>query len=467
MEHAFCSWHLGAPDSPSRPRHRDRDKANSVRGDTSHPAGQIQVESVAARFGRYRTNSCAQGSRDIRATSTGVLRSPSVNSGQPSSLLTRRFLNLRWSGRRLGRTCKRQVVGSIPTAGSRYVTELGCDPVFIEDRRCTCDDQHHVGVPGMNVMRPSPPPATPGTDRSRPGLLLAVISAAAFGVSGALGKGLLETGWSSGAVVIARNGIGAVLLAPVTIRTLRSTRLGRRQWGTIAIYGLLAVAGTQVFFFNAVERLSVGVALMVEYLAPFLLVGWAWSRTRVRPGARTLLGGAFALLGMGLVVDLLGSAEVDLIGLAWALAAAIGLAAFYYLSARPMEGVPSVALAGSGIAAGTVVLAALGLVGVLPMRASTADAVLLGSTRPWWLIVIALGVISCVVAYVTGILAASRLGERVASFVGLTEVLFAVLFAWLLLDELPGLAQLVGGILILTGLVLVQSDKPTPHEVVS
>lgn len=313
-------------------------------------------------------------------------------------------------------------------------------------------------------MQRSAPLTTSGTTRPIDGLPLAVISAAAFGVSGALGKGLLDAGWSSAAVVTARNGLGAALLAPITVRALRTTRLGPRQWATVVVYGLLAVAGTQVFFFNAVQRLSVGVALMVEYLAPFLLVGWAWSRTRIRPAARTLLGGACALAGMGLVVDLFGSAEVDVIGLAWALAAAVGLATYYFVSARPMDGVPPVALAGSGVAAGTVLLAALGLAGVLPMSASTSDVVLLGSTRPWWAVVIALGVISCAVAYVTGIVAASRLGERVASFFGLTEVLFAVLFAWVLLGELPGLAQLGGGMLILLGLVLVRSDEATLCE---
>ena len=48
------------------------------------------------------------------------------------------------------------------------------------------------------------------------------------------------------------------------------------------------------------------------------------------------------------------------------------------------------------------------------------------------------------------------LGSTVASFVGLTEVLFAVLFAWLLLGELPGLVQLAGGVLIISGVVAVR-----------
>ncbi len=300
---------------------------------------------------------------------------------------------------------------------------------------------------------------SPTSGRQLDGLLLAVLSAAAFGASGALGKGLLESGWSSGAVVLARNGLGALLLAPVTVPLLRKARPSSNEWGVIAAYGLLAVAGTQLFFFNAVQRLSVGVALLVEYLGPFLLVGWAWARTRTRPPGKTLIGALAALLGMSLVVNVLGSAEVDLVGIAWALAAAVGLAAHYSVAARPMDGVPLVALAGSGAAIGSVTLAALGVAGVVPMRASTSDAVLLGATRPWWSVVIVLGLISCAFAYVTGIVAANRLGERVSSFVGLTEVLFAVLFAWVLLDELPGFAQLGGGVLILAGLTLIRNGE--------
>lgn len=292
------------------------------------------------------------------------------------------------------------------------------------------------------------------------GLVVALVSAAAFGVSGSLAKGLLEAGWSSGAVAVARNGLGALLLAPVALPALVRARPSRREWGVVVVYGLLAVAGTQLFFFNAVERLDVGVALLVEYLAPVLLVAWSWARTRVRPGGRTLLGSAVALVGMVLVVDLTGGVEVDPVGVGWGLAAALGLAAYFVISARPLPRVPPVGLAGGGTAIGSLVLALAGVAGLVPLRAGTADAALLGAPRPWWVVVVLLGLVSCAVAYVTGIVAASALGERVASFVGLTEVLFAVLFAWLLLGELPALVQLAGGVLVLAGLVLVRSDRP-------
>ena len=61
-----------------------------------------------------------------------------------------------------------------------------------------------------------------------------------------------------------------------------------------------------------------------------------------------------------------------------------------------------------------------------------------------------------VFAYLTGIVAVRRLGSSVASFVALSEVMFAVIFAFLLLGQQPSLIQLVGGVLVLAGIALVQ-----------
>ena len=79
-----------------------------------------------------------------------------------------------------------------------------------------------------------------------------------------------------------------------------------------------------------------------------------------------------------------------------------------------------------------------------------------------------LALVAAVLAYLTGIAGARRLGPKLAAFVSLSEVLFAVLVAWLLLDELPGLLQLAGGALIVSGIALVRLDElRTPAESVA
>src|SRR5689334_21018327 len=91
------------------------------------------------------------------------------------------------------------------------------------------------------------------------GVLFAVVSATAFGLSGPLATGLLAAGWSPGAIVLARIAIAAVALAPFTVVALRGRwRLLRRQVKQILVYGVLAVAGAQFCYFSAVALMDVG-----------------------------------------------------------------------------------------------------------------------------------------------------------------------------------------------------------------
>ena len=89
---------------------------------------------------------------------------------------------------------------------------------------------------------------------------------------------------------------------------------------------------------------------------------------------------------------------------------------------------------------------------------------LAGRTVPWWLDVAALGLVAAALSYATGIQASRRLGSKLASFVGLSEVLLAVVWAVLLLGERPTLIQLVGGSLIFVGVVLVKLDEQPPAQ---
>ena len=90
------------------------------------------------------------------------------------------------------------------------------------------------------------------------------------------------------------------------------------------------------------------------------------------------------------------------------------------------------------------------------MAATTTPATYAGRTVAVWVPLLGLGLVSAALAFTTGIAAIRRLGSRLASFVGLLEVLAGVGSAWLLLDELPGTVQLLGGLLVLAGVVGVK-----------
>jgi drug/metabolite transporter (DMT)-like permease len=296
------------------------------------------------------------------------------------------------------------------------------------------------------------------------GFGLALLSAVTFATSGTFARSLIEAGWSAEAAVAARVGVAALVLAPPAAWSLRGRlHVLRDNLGMIGLFGLLAVAGAQACFFNAVRYLPIGVALLLEYLGIILVVGWMWMAHGQRPRRLTVTGAAAALLGLIFVLDLTGG-RLDPVGVLWGLGAAIGLATYFVLSARGDNGLPSVALASGGMAVGGAVLIILGLLGPLPLHATLGSVDLAGHRVSWLVPIAGLSLVAAVVPYVAGIGAARILGARLSSFVGLTEVMFAILVAWLVLGELPTTVQLLGGVLIVTGVALVRLDELRPGQ---
>lgn len=258
-----------------------------------------------------------------------------------------------------------------------------------------------------------------------------------------------------------------MLLGPALYAVRALPGVVRRSAWLILAFGLVAVAGCQVAYFNAVQRMPIGVALLLEYLGVVLVVLWVWARSRRAPTRATLIGVVLSLAGLVLVLDLTGSVRLDPVGVVWGLLAAVGLAVYFVVSAHGDTGLPPVALASFGMLAGAVALLGLAALGALPTATATAPIALGGVTLPWWLAIGELAVIAAATAYLLGAIGARRLGSTVASFVGLTEVLFAVVLAWLLLGELPTPVQLAGGVLILAGVGAVRVGELRARATVS
>ena len=165
------------------------------------------------------------------------------------------------------------------------------------------------------------------------GLVFALVSAAAFGLSGSLARSLIDLGWSPAAVVGVRiGGAFLVLLVPCLLLLRRTGRPSSRQSTRLIAYGVVAVALAQLCYFSAVQYLSIGVALLLEYLAPVLLIGYFWVRDRRRPTAAVLVGAVVCLVGLVFVLDLRDGLTLDPVGVAWGLGAAICLAVYFLLS---------------------------------------------------------------------------------------------------------------------------------------
>ncbi|MCW2654968.1 MAG: rane protein [Mycobacterium sp.] len=306
----------------------------------------------------------------------------------------------------------------------------------------------------------------------RPGVAFAIGSALTFGMSGPFAKSLMEAGWTPTAAVTARLAGGALVTALfATIVNPRWAREAVRHAKTVVLYGLIPIAGAQLCYYNAVSHMSVGMALLLEYLAPVLVVGWIWATTRRRPSTLTLTGTALALAGTFVVLDVFSGTHFNAAGVTWALAAAACAACYFLLSDRVAadgSGLKSVTLAAGGLVVGAVSVALLGLTGAMPLAFTTRGTVVAGHPVSTIVPVVVLGVVSTAIAYLLGISGVARLRPSYAALLGLGEVLCAVLAAWVLVGEAVTAAQAVGGVVVLMGLALAgRNDRPSEQLVVA
>ena len=191
----------------------------------------------------------------------------------------------------------------------------------------------------------------------------------------------MEAGWSPTAAVVARLAGGALAMAVFATIVKRGwVREALRHPTTVLAYGVVPIAGAQLCYYNAVAHLSVGVALLLEYTAPILVVGWVWAATRRRPTTLTLAGGVLAIAGIILVLDVFSGAHINLVGVGWGLAAAVCAAGYFLMSvnagyAADDDGINPVTLAGAGLIVGSGAVTLLGVTGVMPLKFTADDAV--------------------------------------------------------------------------------------------
>ncbi len=237
----------------------------------------------------------------------------------------------------------------------------------------------------------------------------------------------------------------------------------RRAPKLFAGYGLFAIAGVQVCYFASIATVPVGVALLIEFLGPVMVLGWI-RFVRRRPVSRwAAIGVAIAMVGLACVVELWTGLSFDPVGLLLALGAA-GCQATYFLLPESGPEVNPFALAGFGLLLGAAIVTPLAKPWELDWALLLGHVELAGKEFPALLAVGWIVVLSTVLAYLTGIVAVRRLTPQVAGAVAFLEPVVATLLAWVMLAEALGPIQLVGGVLILAGAYIAQRAAPTKTQ---
>jgi drug/metabolite transporter (DMT)-like permease len=291
------------------------------------------------------------------------------------------------------------------------------------------------------------------------GYAMVLTAATLWAVNGAVSKVILDSGVSSLRLSEVRStgafvglALALVLVAP------RRLRVSRRELPMLMLFGIAGLAFVQWFYFVAIHRMSLAVALLIQYLAPLLVALFSRFVLHVRVRRRIWLALALALVGLSFVLELWGGAALDGIGVGASLLAATSYALYILVAEREIGRRDAISLTTYGFLfaslfwavvqpwwtfpAGVVDDAASGAWG-LPVWALMAWMVVLGTIVPFGLLVGSLSFIP-----------ATR-----ASITAMFEPVAATVVAWLWLGEELGAAQLGGGALVLAGILLAQTAR--------
>jgi drug/metabolite transporter (DMT)-like permease len=297
---------------------------------------------------------------------------------------------------------------------------------------------------------------------------LALVSSVCFGSSGPFAKSLIHAGFSPLQAVWLRVAGAALVLVPVTLalRGGAAFRVARRGGGLplLVIFGVTGVAGCQACYFVAAARLPVGVAILLEYTGPVLVVGWLRFVRRAPVARSAAVGVAVALAGVACVVQVWAGLRLDGIGLLAGLGAAAAQAAYFLVAKRMTADTDPLVLTSAGFVVGTATLTLIAAPWSIPWRLLPAEVTIAEQSAPAWLVAAWIIVVSTVVAYVTSVLVVRRLPAPVAAAVSYPEAVAAAVFAWLVLGERLAAVQIIGGLIVLVGAFIAQravaTDRP-------
>ena len=296
------------------------------------------------------------------------------------------------------------------------------------------------------------------------GYAMIAVAAALFAVNGTVSKVVLASGLSSLRLAQIRlTGAALALLALLAVARPAALRLRRNELPFLAVFGICGVALVQWLYFASIDRLPIGIALLLQYLAPLIVALWARFVMHRPVRSRIWVALVLALAGLALVVEVWSGGSLDGVGVAASLAAAATYALYILLAERGVGTRDAMSLTAFGFVFGALFWALVQPWWTFPADAARDTVSLLGNLggteAPVWALVAWIVVMGTIAPFVLFIAALRHVSATRASILAMLEPVLATVVAWAWLDERLAGAQLAGGAVVLTGVLLAQTAR--------
>jgi drug/metabolite transporter (DMT)-like permease len=307
------------------------------------------------------------------------------------------------------------------------------------------------------------PPVAQVDRRPALGYATYLVAATLFALNGSVSKFLLLGGVPWQRLSQLRVTLAFLILLVVVALVRRSgLRLRRTEVGKLAVYGILGIAATQSLYFLGIQKLAVGVALLIEFTAPIMVALWFRFVMREPVRDRVFLALLLALVGLAMVAQVWAGFSLDTIGVVASFGAAAALALYYVLGEKLVVDRDPVSLTMWGFFFATAFWAVVQPWWSFPWETLDLTAQPFGDsgpTVPGWALVAWMVVLGTVVPFALVLQSLRHLRATQASVVGMTEPLIASLIAFVLLGEVLTPVQLLGGAVVLTGVLLAETSR--------
>jgi drug/metabolite transporter (DMT)-like permease len=296
------------------------------------------------------------------------------------------------------------------------------------------------------------------------GYVMVLTAATLWGINGAVVKVILASGLSTYRVAELRSagaalGFGVALLATRP----RAFRARPRELLFLVFFGIAGLALVQWLYYVAIQRLEIGIALLLEYLAPLGIALWARFVFREQVRRRIWLALVLALAGLALVVEVWNGFVLNGLGVAAALGSATGYVVYVLSAEHAVRSRDTLSLVFYGFLFSALFWAIVRPWWSFPVGRVVATVSLDGRLAalhlPAWVLVAWLLALGTIVPFHLLVGALRHVGATRAGLIATLEPVVAAVVAYGWLGESLGAAQLVGGAVVLVAIVLAQSAR--------
>jgi len=246
-------------------------------------------------------------------------------------------------------------------------------------------------------------------------------------------------------------------VAIVAVWRPRDLRIRREDLVRFAAFGIFGMGGVQWLYYEAIQRIPIAVALVVEFTAVILVLLYFRLRGR-KVGPALWYAGILSLVGCFFASGAYDAAlrAVNTDGVLIAALDAVLFTSYFVLGERLATRYSAWTLAVYGFGFALLAWQFIQPAWTLPWTTTGADL---------WARVGGIVILAAIIPFTFGFLALRRLPGARVSIVATSEPFIAGVFAWALLGQSLQVPQIAGGALVLGGILIAQTHRPTADSV--